>query len=56
MAPLYIVLVVVVFIWSGIFGYMLHLDRQIRSLRENQKKNSTGRSKIKINYVYKQIF
>jgi CcmD family protein len=38
MAPLYIVLIVVVFIWSGIFGYLLYLNKQIRLLRENFKK------------------
>ena len=47
MAPLYIVLVVIIFIWSGIFGYMLHLDRQIRSLRENQKKIAQAGVKLK---------
>jgi CcmD family protein len=47
MGPLYIVLVVIAFIWSGIFGYMLYLDKQIRSLRENQKKIMQAGVKLK---------
>jgi CcmD family protein len=47
MAPLYIVLIVIVFIWSGIFGYLLHLDKQIRSLRESQKKMAQAGVKFK---------
>jgi CcmD family protein len=41
MAPLYIVLIIIIFIWSGIFIYLLSLDRQIRSLLEKFKKIDT---------------
>ena len=47
MAPLYVVLAVIVFIWSGIFGYLLHLDRQIRKLRADQEKIGQAGVKFK---------
>jgi CcmD family protein len=39
MTPLVVVLIVVLLIWSGIFGYLLHLDKQIKYLRDMLKKN-----------------
>jgi len=47
MAPLYIVLIIIIFIWSGIFGYMLHLEKQIRLLRESIKKLNKGGVNLK---------
>jgi CcmD family protein len=38
MTALYIVSVVIILIWSGIFGYLLHLDRQIKALQQEIKK------------------
>jgi CcmD family protein len=38
MTPLYTVMIVILFIWSGIFLFMLRLDRQMRMLRESIKK------------------
>ena len=34
MEPIYIVLVIVVVIWIGIFSYMLHLDKQVKALKK----------------------
>jgi len=34
MEPIYIVLVIVVVIWIGIFCYMLHLDKQVKVLKK----------------------
>lgn len=34
MEPIYIVLIIIVIIWLGIFGYMLHLDKQIKNLQD----------------------
>jgi len=38
MEPIYIVLVIIVVIWIGIFGYMMHLDKQIKVLKKMVKK------------------
>ncbi|TFG96707.1 MAG: CcmD family protein [Calditrichales bacterium] len=37
MEPIYIVLVIILVIWAGIFGYMLHLDKEVKNLREKLK-------------------
>jgi|LGVF01.1.fsa_nt_gb CcmD family protein len=34
MEPIYIVLVIVIVIWIGIFSYMLHLDKQVKVLKK----------------------
>jgi CcmD family protein len=34
MEPVYIVLVITVVIWLGIFTYMFHLDKQINLLKK----------------------
>ena len=34
MEPVYIVLIVIIIVWVGIFGYMLHLDREIKGLKK----------------------
>lgn len=34
MEPIYIVLVIVLVIWMGIFGFMLHLDKQVKVLKK----------------------
>ena len=34
MEPIYIVLVIVLVIWIGIFGFMLHLDKQVKALKK----------------------
>ena len=46
MEPIYIVLVIIVVIWIGIFGYMMHLDKQIKVLKNTLKKiEETGNKK-----------
>jgi len=35
MGPIYIVLIIIIIIWAGIFGYMLHLDKEIKKLRKH---------------------
>ena len=37
MEPVYIVLIIIIIIWTGIFAYMMHLDRQIKNLRDKLK-------------------
>ena len=32
MEPIYLVLVIILIIWAGIFGYMIYLDKEIKSL------------------------
>lgn len=34
MTDIYIVLIICLLIWGGIFAYLLHLDRQIRNLKQ----------------------
>ena len=38
MEPVYIVLVITVVIWLGIFAYMYHLDKQIDVLKKTVDK------------------
>ena len=37
MEPIYIVLIIVLIIWFGIFGYMFYLEREIKKLSEKIK-------------------
>ena len=34
MEPIYIVLVITIVIWIGIFGYMMNLDGQVKKMRK----------------------
>jgi CcmD family protein len=38
MEPIYIVLVIVLVVWVGIFSYMLHIDKQVKDLKKMLKK------------------
>ena len=38
MESLYIVLIIILIIWIGIFIYMMHLDKQIKILKEKFEK------------------
>ena len=38
MEPIYIVLIIVIVIWIGIFWYMLRLDKEVKKLNEELKK------------------
>ena len=38
MEPIYVVLVIVLVIWIGIFIYMMHMDRQIKAIKKILKK------------------
>ncbi len=45
MSDIYIVLIICLLIWSGIFFYLLHLDNQIKKLK--QKLNFKEDSELK---------
>ena len=32
MEPIYVVLTIILIIWIGIFGYMFHIDKEVKSL------------------------
>lgn len=34
MEPIYVVLVITIVIWSGIFGYMMYIDGQVKKMRK----------------------
>jgi len=38
MEPIYIVMIIILVIWAGIFGYMLHLDNQVKKISQRIKK------------------
>lgn len=38
MTPIYTVMMIIIIIWIGIFGYMLHIDSQIKKLRKKVQK------------------
>jgi CcmD family protein len=38
MEPIYIVLVIILVIWFGIFGYMFYLDKEVKRLSEKLKR------------------
>jgi CcmD family protein len=37
MEPIYIVLIIILIIWIGIFGYMIYLDKEIKNLSKKLK-------------------
>jgi CcmD family protein len=38
MEPIYIVLIIILIIWCGIFGYMLYIDKEVKNLLKKVKK------------------
>ena len=38
MEPIYVVLIIILIIWCGIFGYMLYIDREVKNLSKRLKK------------------
>lgn len=38
MEPIYVVLIIILIIWSGIFGYMLYIDKEVKNLSKKIKK------------------
>ena len=38
MEPIYTVLIIIVVIWIGVFGYLIHLDKEIKILRKKFNK------------------
>jgi CcmD family protein len=38
MEPIYVVLIIILLIWSGIFGYMLYIDKEVKNLLKRVKK------------------
>ncbi len=38
MEPIYTVLIIILIIWIGIFGYIIHLDKEIRIINKKIKK------------------
>jgi len=44
MEPLYTVMIIILIIWCGIFGYMLHLDNQVKKLRKKVQNFEKGGS------------
>jgi CcmD family protein len=45
MQPIYVVLIINLIIWSGIFGYMLKIDREILQIKRKLEK--TEETKIR---------
>ena len=37
MEPIYVVLIIILIIWCGIFGYMLYLDKEVKNLSKKVK-------------------
>jgi CcmD family protein len=37
MEPIYIVMIIILIIWLGIFGYLFYLDKEVRQLSEKIK-------------------
>ncbi len=37
MEPIYVVLAIILIIWTGIFSYMMHLDKEVKNLKEKVK-------------------
>jgi CcmD family protein len=37
MEPIYIVMIIILIIWLGIFGYLFYLDKEVRKLSEKIK-------------------
>jgi len=43
MEPIYSVMIIILIIWAGIFGYMWHLSGQVRMLKTKiEKSEKTG--------------
>ena len=38
MEPIYVVLIIILIIWCGIFGYMLYIDKEVKNLTKKVKK------------------
>ena len=38
MEPIYVVLIIILIIWCGIFGYLLYIDKEVKKLSEKLKK------------------
>jgi CcmD family protein len=38
MEPIYIILIIILIIWGGIFGYLLYLDKEVKNLLKKVKK------------------
>jgi CcmD family protein len=38
MEPIYVVLIIILIIWCGIFGYMLYIDKEVKNLLKKVKK------------------
>lgn len=38
MEPIYVVLIIILIIWCGIFGYMLYIDKEVKNLLKKIKK------------------
>ena len=38
MEPVYVVLMIILIIWCGIFGYMLYIDKEVKNLLKKVKK------------------
>jgi CcmD family protein len=34
MEPIYVVLIIILIIWIGIFGYMIYLDKEVKKVSE----------------------
>jgi CcmD family protein len=37
MEPIYVVLIIILIIWIGIFGYMFHIDKEVTKLTKKIK-------------------
>ncbi len=37
MEPIYVVLAIILIIWTGIFSYMMYLDKEVKNLNEKVK-------------------
>ena len=38
MEPIYVVLIIILIIWVGIFGYMFYIDKEVGKLSKKVKK------------------
>ena len=38
MEPIYLVMIIILVIWTGIFSYMLHLDKEVKKISQKIKK------------------
>lgn len=38
MEPIYLVMIIILVIWAGIFSYMLHLDKEVKKVSQKIKK------------------